>query len=219
MLQEANLSTHEVEEPVRALVAVPPDDVALAAAVSGAAVADRQLRELVQVGAGRVTLASLAARRVARALDRQRVAEEAGFAPLAVEAVSVVDTAEALAGGAVTVPDGAGVDVVVAVALDAGPRGSVHAVGIAKVAVLAELAAGPSAALGALDADGAVGIAGVLVTGSSLGAGTGLTVVGRAHAGVSVESAGALLAVVSGSVVLALANACRETIDNFEPFT
>ena len=205
MLQEANLSTHEVEEPVRALVAVPPDDVALAAAVSGVAVADRQLRELVQVGAGRVTLASLAARRVARALDRQRVAEEAGFAPLAVEAVSVVDTAEALAGGAVTVPDGAGVDVVVTVALDAGPGWAVHAVRVAKVSVLAQFASRSGSSLGTLDANRAVGVSGNFQAGPTVWTRAGLTIVGCALKSVAIVSFGTAFAVVASSEVLASA--------------
>ena len=55
----------EAEVAIGAAVAVPADDVRLAAAVAGEAVADGQVRVGVEVGADRVALAGLAARRVA----------------------------------------------------------------------------------------------------------------------------------------------------------
>ena len=73
-------------------------------------------------------------------LEGERVAEEARLAALAVEAVGVVDAAEALARRAVAVADGVGVDVVVAIALGARADGAVLAHRVAEVAVLAQLA-------------------------------------------------------------------------------
>ena len=89
-----------------------------------------------------MSLAGLAAGRVARLLEGERVAEEARLAALAVESVGVVDAAEALARRAVAVADGVGVDVVVAVAPRARADGAVLAHRVAEVAVLAQLASG-----------------------------------------------------------------------------
>ena len=136
----SRLSALQVEISVGALLAVPADDVRLAQAVARVPVADGQCGLLVEVRPDRVALARLAARRVARLLEGEGVAEEAGLAALAVEPVRVVDAPEALARRAVAVPDGVGVDVVVAVALGAGADGAVLAHGVPKVAVFAELA-------------------------------------------------------------------------------
>ena len=133
----SRLSALQVEISVGALLAVPADDVRLAQTVARVPVADGQCRLLVEVGSDRVALARLAARRVARLLEGEGVAEEAGLAALAVEPVRVVDAPEALSSRAVAVSDGVGVDVVVAVALRAGADRAVLAHGVAKVAVLA----------------------------------------------------------------------------------
>ena len=118
---------------------------------------------------------------------------------------------QTLSGGFVAVADGVWVDVVVALALLAGPHFvAPHPHGIAKVAVVAELAAGAGAALGALGADGALGHVGHLDAGAAVGAGAGLAVVGCAGHGVAVKPSGTLLAVLAVSVVPALAFACNE---------
>ena len=140
IVSRARLSALQVEVSVCALLAVPADDVGLAEAVAGVAVADGQRGLLVEVGPDGVALARLTARRVARLLEGERVAEEARLAALAVESVGVVDAAEALARRAVAVADGVGVDVVVAVAPGARADGTVLAHRVAEVAVLAQLA-------------------------------------------------------------------------------
>ena len=140
LIDLSRLSALQVKVPVGALLAVPADDVWLAEAVARVTVADGQRRLLVQVRADGVALAGLAAGRVARLLEGEGIAEEARLAALAVEAVGVVDAAEALARRAVAVPNGVGVNVVVAVAPRAGADRAVLSHGVPEVAVLAELA-------------------------------------------------------------------------------
>ncbi len=112
----------------------------------------------------------------ARLLESQGIAEESALAVLAVEPGGVVDTPETLPGGAVAVADGARVHVVVAVAPLAGPDLAAAAHGVPEVAVVADLAPGPHAALGALDADGALRVARVLDASSAVRAGAGRAV-------------------------------------------
>lgn len=114
----------------------------LARAVARVPVADGKEGLVVEVGADGIALAGPAAGRVAGLLEGQRVAEEAGLAAFAVEAVGVVDAAQALARRAVAVADGVGVDIVVAVAALTRPHRAVLAHRVAEVAVLAELATG-----------------------------------------------------------------------------
>ena len=133
----SRLSALQVEISVGALLAVPADDVRLALAVARVPVADGQGGLLVEVRPDGVALARLATRRVARLLEGEGVAKEARLAALAVEPVRVVDAPEALARRAVAVPDGVGVDVVVAVALRAGADWAVLAHGVPEVAIFA----------------------------------------------------------------------------------
>ena len=78
------LSAVQVEVAVRALVAVPAGHVWLASAVTVVAVTLGQEGVGVEVGADGVTLARLAAGRIARLLQGQSVAEETRLAALAV---------------------------------------------------------------------------------------------------------------------------------------
>jgi hypothetical protein len=86
-LTQTYISAIQIEVSVRASVAVPSDDVRLAAAVSGEPVADRQKRFVVKVRTHRVALTGLATWRVSRFPKGKGVAEKARFAAFAVEAV------------------------------------------------------------------------------------------------------------------------------------
>ena len=123
---------------------------------------------------------------------------------------------QTLSGGFVAIADGVGVDVVVALALLAGPHlAAPHPHGVAEVTVVTKLAAGAGASLGALGADGALWHVGHLDAGAAIGAGAGLAVVGSAGHGVAVEPSGTLLAVLAVSVVPALAFACKYILNYF----
>ena len=120
----------------------------------------------------------------------------------------VVDATQALSGLPVTVADGVGVDVVVAVALLARTHRTELSHRVAEVPVLAELAPGTSPTGGALDTDRGIRVSGNFEAGAAVRAGAGLAVVGGSDQRVAVEALGAPLAVVAVGVVEAGALAC-----------
>lgn len=65
------------------------------------------------------------------------------FAAITEKAIRVVDALEALASVAVTVANGVGVDVIVAIARPAHPHLTVHALWVAEESVVAQLATFP----------------------------------------------------------------------------
>lgn len=74
-----------------------------------------------------------------RGVRGQGVPKEAILAAVAVEASSVVDALEALAGLAVTVAHGVGVDVVVALAQAAGPHSTIPAQWVSEIGIITQL--------------------------------------------------------------------------------
>ena len=120
----------------------------------------------------------------------------------------VVDATQALSGLPVTVADGVGVDVVVAVALLARTHWTELSHRVAEVPVLAELAPGTGPTGGALDTDRGIRVSGNFEAGAAVRAGAGLAVVGGSDQRVAVEALGAPLAVVAVGVVEAGALAC-----------
>ncbi len=113
----------------------------------------------------------------------------------------VVDTPKTLSGLPITISDGVGVNVVVAVALLAGANRSELSHRISEVSVLTKLTARSGSSGRTLDTDRRIRISGDFETSSSVRTRTTLAVVGGSDEGVSVEAFGAALAVVAVGVV------------------
>ena len=113
----------------------------------------------------------------------------------------VVDTPKTLSGLPITISDGVGVNVVVAVALLAGANRPELSPRISEVSVLTKLTARSGSSGRTLDTDRRIRISGDFETSSSVRTRTSLAVVGGSDEGVSVEAFGAALAVVTVGVV------------------
>lgn len=141
----AALPAVQVVEPGFAGSTVPAADVRQAVALAGHGAA----AALLPRGPVGVAIAGFAF--VCR-VGSQRVSEEAILAAVAVEAGRVVDALQAFSRQAVAVSDCVGVDVGVALAQPAEPRGAVRPLRVSEVAIVAELASlagGPSRTVGA----------------------------------------------------------------------
>lgn len=72
-------------------------------------------------------------------IGSQRISKKAVFAPVTVEASSVVDALQAFSRQAIAISNGIGIDVGVALAQPAKPHGAVCPLRVSKVAIIAEL--------------------------------------------------------------------------------